>query len=143
MYRNTERLGQITVGSRDSRITPIGFWIRKFKLDELPQLFNVLMGQMSLVGPRPEVPKYVALYSPEQRRVLEVKPGITDWASIKFRNENDLLAAASDPEKYYIEQIMPEKLRINLAYIRESGMNQDFRILIQTLLKVFIKNEKN
>ncbi len=139
MYRNTERLGQITVGSRDSRITPIGFWIRKFKLDELPQLFNVLMGQMSMVGPRPEVPKYVALYSPEQRRVLEVKPGITDWASIKFRNENDLLATASDPERYYVDQIMPEKLRINLAYVKNRGIYMDFKIIIDTLFKVFIK----
>jgi lipopolysaccharide/colanic/teichoic acid biosynthesis glycosyltransferase len=133
MYRKTEGLGQITVGSRDPRITPSGYWIRKYKLDELPQLFNVLAGQMSLVGPRPEVPRYVALYNAEQRRVLEVKPGITDWASIKYRHENDLLAAAQDPEKTYIEEIMPDKLRLNLTYADQHGFSTDMKILWQTL----------
>lgn len=133
MYRKTEGLGQITVGSRDPRITPSGYWIRKYKLDELPQLFNVLTGHMSLVGPRPEVPRYVALYTPEQRRVLEVKPGITDWASIKYRHENDLLAASADPETTYVNEIMPDKLRLNLAYVEQHGWFTDLKIMWLTL----------
>jgi lipopolysaccharide/colanic/teichoic acid biosynthesis glycosyltransferase len=133
MYRKTEGLGQITVGSRDPRITPSGYWIRKYKLDELPQLFNVLTGHMSLVGPRPEVPRYVALYTSEQRRVLEVKPGITDWASIKYRHENDLLAASADPETTYVNEIMPDKLRLNLAYVEQHGWFTDLKIMWLTL----------
>jgi lipopolysaccharide/colanic/teichoic acid biosynthesis glycosyltransferase len=133
MYRETEGLGQITVGSRDPRITPSGYWIRKYKLDELPQLFNVLTGHMSLVGPRPEVPRYVALYTSEQRRVLEVKPGITDWASIKYRHENDLLAASADPETTYVNEIMPDKLRLNLAYVEQHGWFTDLKIMWLTL----------
>ncbi len=106
--------GALTVGSRDPRITGVGYYLRKYKLDELPQLFNVLFGEMSFVGPRPEVKKYTDLYNAKQLEVLSVRPGITDYASIKFRNENDLLSASDDPEKLYIDEIMPEKLKLNL-----------------------------
>jgi lipopolysaccharide/colanic/teichoic acid biosynthesis glycosyltransferase len=127
---------QITVGSRDPRITHVGYWLRRYKLDELPQLFNVLVGQMSLVGPRPEVPKYVALYSDEQRRVLTVRPGITDLASLKYFEESDLIAQSSDPEKTYVEIIMPEKLRLNMEYINRPSLRNDVRIIFHTVLRI-------
>ena len=114
MRTGSDAKGLLTVGGKDGRITPVGYFIRKYKIDELPQLFNVLKGDMSLVGPRPEVRKYVALYNSEQMRVLSARPGITDPASIKYRNENDLLAQADDPERFYVEKIMPDKLKINL-----------------------------
>ena len=137
MVVNAEQLGkQITIG-RDPRITRVGAWLRKTKIDELPQLFNVITGEMSLVGPRPEVPRYVALYSPEQRRVLELPPGITDLASIKYRRESELLAAAEDPERTYIEEVMPEKIRINLAYAERASLAADAFVILQTLLKLF------
>ena len=119
MIPNAFSKGALTVGSRDPRVTNVGYYLRKYKLDELPQLFNVLIGDMSFVGPRPEVKKYTDLYNENQRVVLSVKPGITDYASIKYRNENDLLAQSSDPEKLYIEEIMPEKLNLNLKYIND------------------------
>lgn len=131
--------GALTVGSRDSRITPIGYFLRKFKLDELPQLFNVLKGDMSLVGPRPEVPQYTQYYTPQQQKVLSVKPGITDYASIKFRNENDLLAATDNPEEVYIQEIMPEKLRLNLYYIEEKNPFKDIKIILNTLSAIITK----
>lgn len=137
MVVDAEKLGlQLTVGS-DPRISEIGKYLRKFKLDELPQLFNVLAGEMSLVGPRPEVPKYTAMYSPAQRRVLDLVPGITDPASIKYKDENDVLAAASNPEKTYIEEIMPEKIRLNLEYSANAGVWNDFLIVLRTLVKIF------
>ncbi|MCE2845927.1 MAG: sugar transferase [Sphingobacteriales bacterium] len=136
MYRNSDRKGLLTVGGRDPRVTRVGYWLRKYKLDELPQLFNVLEGSMSLVGPRPEVEKYVALYDDNQRRVLEVKPGITDYASIQYSDENELLAKADDPERMYIEEVMPAKLKLNLDYIRDQGMLTDLKILMQTALKI-------
>jgi lipopolysaccharide/colanic/teichoic acid biosynthesis glycosyltransferase len=138
MVENAESLGkQITV-SGDSRITTCGSFLRKYKLDELPQLFNVLRGEMSLVGPRPEVPKYVRLYTSEQRQVLSVLPGITDLASIKFRNENEILAQAFDPEKVYIEQIMPNKLELNQAYIRQSSFFFDLYLILETLRRLVL-----
>lgn len=125
----------ITVG-RDSRITRVGAVLRKTKLDELAQLLNVLFGQMSFVGPRPEVPKYVELYTPYQRQVLLVRPGITDYASIAYRNENDLLAGASDPEAMYIEQIMPDKIELNMKYLREISPLADIRLILKTIVAV-------
>ena len=124
--------GALTVGSRDPRITNIGYYLRKYKLDELPQLFNVLWGEMSFVGPRPEVKKYTDLYTKEQQKVLQVRPGITDYASIKYRNENDLLSASEDPEKLYIEEIMPEKLNLNLKYINDNTVFKDIKIIFDT-----------
>lgn len=128
--------GALTVGSRDSRITNIGFYLRKYKLDELPQLFNVLKGDMSFVGPRPEVKKYTDLYDQRQIRVLSVRPGITDYASIRFRNENDLLAESSDPEKLYIDKIMPDKLDLNLKYIDDNNLFKDVKIILDTFYAI-------
>ena len=137
MVQDAEALGkQITVG-RDKRITPFGEFLRAYKLDEFPQLINVLKGEMSLVGPRPEVPRYVALYSEEERKVLLVRPGITEEASVIFRNESELLSVAEDPEKYYIEEIMPRKLKLNLEYIEEFSLLKDLSILWRTFVKVF------
>lgn len=125
----------ITVG-RDSRITRVGAVLRKTKLDELAQLLNVFLGQMSFVGPRPEVPKYVELYTPYQRQVLLVCPGITDYASIAYRNENDLLAGAPNPEAMYIEQIMPDKIELNMKYLREISPLADIRLILKTIVAV-------
>ena len=138
MIVNAEQFGQqITIGD-DQRITKIGAWLRKFKLDELPQLFNVLNGEMSLVGPRPEVEKYVDLYTSHQRQVLQVRPGITDPASIVFRNESDLLGKADDPENFYIREIMPKKLELNLNYLKSQSIISDIKIILNTLFKVVI-----
>jgi lipopolysaccharide/colanic/teichoic acid biosynthesis glycosyltransferase len=123
----------ITIGQRDPRITTMGYFLRKLKIDELPQLINVLKGEMSLVGPRPEVEKFVKLYNPDQVRVLSVKPGITDYASIKFRNENKLLEGKPDPIEFYVNEIMPEKLRLNLKYIDSQSLLTDIRIISKTL----------
>lgn len=123
---------QITVGA-DPRITRSGRWLRASKLDELPQLLNVLAGEMSFVGPRPEVPRYVALYTDEERRVLELRPGITDPASIKYRDEAALLAGAADPERAYVEQVMRDKLRINLDYASRAGLAADLGVILRTL----------
>ena len=136
MRVNSEAKGQLTVGMRDPRITGIGYFLRKYKLDELPQLFNVLFGEMSLVGPRPEVRKYVDLYNDEQRRVLTVKPGITDYASIEYANENEILGKSADPEKKYIQEIMPAKLKLNLKYINSQGITTDFKILMLTIKRL-------
>ena len=125
----------ITVG-RDSRITRVGAFLRKTKLDELAQLLNVLCGQMSFVGPRPEVPRYVELYTPYQRQVLLVRPGITDYASIAYRNENDLLAGAKDPERMYIETVMPDKIELNMKYLREISPLADVRLILKTIIAV-------
>lgn len=126
----------ITIGGRDSRVTRSGYYIRKFKLDELPQLINVFVGDMSLVGPRPEVRRYVDLYTPEQLHVLDVRPGITDEASIKYRNENELLENVEDPEDYYIKTIMPDKLSINLEYVAHHSVAYDFRLIMRTFLTI-------
>ncbi|MDD7794975.1 sugar transferase [Clostridium sp. 'White wine YQ'] len=137
MVPNAESLGkQITVG-KDNRITKIGAFLRKYKLDELPQLINVLIGEMSLVGPRPEVPRYVNLYSEEQKKVLLVKPGITDLASIRYKDENDILGEMENPEQYYIDTIMPDKLELNLKYIEKSNVFLDLFIILKTIAKCF------
>lgn len=122
----------VTIGGRDPRITRSGYFIRKFKFDELPQLINVLVGDMSLVGPRPEVRHYVDYYTPEQMHVLDVRPGITDPASIKFRNENELMEKAEDPEKYYIEVIMQEKIRLYLEYVEKHNFLYDLGLIFKT-----------
>jgi len=133
MRTGADKLTAITVGNRDPRITRLGYYLRKFKVDELPQLINVFLGSMSLVGPRPELKKFVDLYSPEQRRVIEVKPGITDYASIEFRNENELLEGKPDPIEFYMREIMPVKLNLNLKYIETRSFWVDLKIIAQTL----------
>lgn len=141
MRINSDKLGLITVGGRDPRITFVGYLLRKYKLDELPQLFNVLIGDMSLVGPRPEVQKYVDLYTLEQKRVLTIRPGITDWASINYRDENIILGKSLDPEKDYIEKVMPDKLKYNLVYINNYGSLEYFKIIFITIWRIiFPKN---
>jgi putative undecaprenyl-phosphate galactose phosphotransferase len=136
MVVDADKKGLITVGGRDPRITRSGYFIRKYKLDELPQLINVLVGDMSLVGPRPEVRKYVDLYTDEQQKVLSVKPGITDYASIEYMDENEILGKSSDPEKTYIEEIMPEKIKYNMKYIQNKNVSEYFKIIFLTLLKI-------
>lgn len=137
MVVDADRMGRpLTVG-RDPRITRVGYWLRKFKLDELPQLINVVRGEMSLVGPRPEVPRYVALYTLEQRKVLELVPGITDPASIRYRNESEVLARSPDPERTYIEEVMPEKIRLNLEYARRATLWSDFVVIVRTLARLW------
>ena len=123
----------ITVGARDSRITRVGYYLRKYKLDELPQLFNVLKGDMSIVGPRPEVEKYVRLYTEEQRLVLAVKPGITDYASIEYIDENAILGAADDPDKVYMTQIVPDKIKLNMKYIENRSLTEYLKIIFLTI----------
>ena len=137
MVHNAESLGsQITVG-QDSRITPIGRFLRKTKIDELPQLFNVLVGNMSIVGPRPEVPKYVNAYPNEFEKILIVRPGITDSASIKFRDESSLLAAADDPEREYIENILPHKINLAKEYVNNASFINDIRLIFLTIFRIF------
>jgi lipopolysaccharide/colanic/teichoic acid biosynthesis glycosyltransferase len=136
MVMDADKKGLLTIGGKDPRVTRIGYSLRRYKLDELPQLFNVLKGDMSLVGPRPEVKKYVDLYSSSQREVLTVKPGITDYASIVFVDENDILAKSADPEQAYIQEIMPAKLALNRKYIDEKGLLTDLRIIVKTLLRI-------
>ncbi len=133
MRVGSDRGSLVTIGGRDPRITKSGYYIRKYKLDEFPQLINVLIGDMSLVGPRPEVRHYVDYWTPEQMRVLDVRPGITDPASIKFRNENELMAQANDPEQYYINVIMQEKLRLYLEYVDNQSFLYDLRLIFATL----------
>ena len=135
MKIGSDKYSQITVG-KDSRITKVGDFLRKYKLDEIPQLINVLIGDMSLVGPRPEVPKYVALYTEEQREILKVRAGITDYASIEFSNENDILANETDPEKAYIEKIMPRKIELNKKYLSEISVMTDVKIILLTIKKI-------
>ena len=122
----------VTIGGRDPRVTKSGYWIRKFKLDELPQLINVFLGDMSLVGPRPEVRHYVDYWTPEQMHVLDVRPGITDPASIKFRNENELMEQADNPEKYYIKVIMQEKIKLYLEYVEKHNFWYDLGLIFKT-----------
>ncbi|MBL0048751.1 MAG: sugar transferase [Bacteroidetes bacterium] len=136
MRSGADKLGLLTVGAKDNRVTKIGYTLRKYKLDELPQLFNVFKGNMSFVGPRPEVRKYVNLYTAAQIKVLSVKPGITDLASIKYSDESELLAKAEDPEKFYIETIFPAKLELNLKYIEEKNFWKDIQLIFQTIGKI-------
>lgn len=124
--------GLLTVGEHDARITHVGYFLRKTKMDELPQLLNVLKGDMSLVGPRPEVRKYVELYTEEQRKVLRVRPGITDYASIEYANENELLSKAQDPDRTYIEEVMPDKIKLNMRYLEHYTVSEYFKIIFLT-----------
>lgn len=133
MCLDADKAGLLTYGATDNRITHSGAFIRKYKLDELPQLINVLAGQMSMVGPRPEVKKYTDLYTEEQRTVLSVRPGITDIASITYYNENSLLEQQTDPEAYYINVIMPDKIRLNQQYISNQSVSNYFRIIFLTI----------
>jgi lipopolysaccharide/colanic/teichoic acid biosynthesis glycosyltransferase len=136
MKKDAASRGLLTVGDRDPRVTRAGYFLRRLKLDELPQLFNVLNGTMSLVGPRPEVRKYVDLYNAEQLEILDVRPGITDYASLEYFKESELLKASNDPEATYIKQIMPAKLALNKRYISEAGLKTDLKILFRTLGRV-------
>lgn len=135
MIVDADKKGLLSIGKdgKDPRVTKVGYIIRKYKLDELPQLLNVLKGDMSLVGPRPEVRKYVDLYNKEQMQVFKVRPGITDIASIKFRNENDLLSQSPNPEEYYIKEIMPQKLALNLEYIKTRTFLGDIKLIFKTI----------
>lgn len=139
MRVGSDKKGLITIGGHDPRVTRSGYYIRKYKLDEFPQLINVFKGDMSLVGPRPEVRKYVDLYTPEQMHVLDVRPGITDLASIRYRNENEILEQASDPEQYYRDVVMQDKLRINLEYVRNHSFLGDIRLIFNTFIAI-VKN---
>jgi lipopolysaccharide/colanic/teichoic acid biosynthesis glycosyltransferase len=136
MRPQAEKSGQLTVGAKDSRITGAGYYLRKFKIDELPQLWNVLLGDMSIVGPRPEVPRYVALYTSQQKEVLSIRPGITDYASLRYFEESELLAKSDNPEETYIREIMPAKLALNLQYVRSHSMLGDLSIIVQTGMRV-------
>ena len=136
MKTNSDKGSLLTVGGNDSRITRMGLFIRKYKIDELPQLLNVLIGDMSLVGPRPEVRKYVDLYNEEQKKALNVKPGVTDYASIEYSNENEILGKAENPEQVYINEIMPAKLKLNLKYISEKSFTTDLKIISLTIKKI-------
>ena len=140
MQIGSDKGSLVTIGGRDPRITRSGYFIRKYKLDELPQLFNVFVGNMSIVGPRPEVRHYVNYWTEEQLHVLDVRPGITDPASIKFRNENDLMEQADDPEYYYINVVMQEKLKLYLEYVNHHSFWGDIKIIFQTFAAI-IKNK--
>lgn len=137
MKAGADQKGQITVGMKDPRITRVGGFLRRFKLDEIPQLFNIIKGDMSVVGPRPEVPKYVALYTAEQKKVLSVRPGLTDYASLQYIKENELLGKSADPEKTYIEEVIPAKLALNMKYVRERSFGLDLKLIFKTIGKLF------
>lgn len=139
MRPDSDKLGLITVGGHDPRVTRSGYYIRKYKLDEFPQLINVFKGDMSLVGPRPEVRKYVNMYTPEQMHVLDVRPGITSLASIRYRNENDILAEAEDPDRCYIEKIMPEKIAIDMEYVDKASLWTDIKLIFSTFREIITK----
>ena len=136
MRVGADKMSLITIGDRDPRVTRAGYYIRKYKLDELPQLWNVLVGNMSLVGPRPEVRRYVDTYTEEQKKVLSVRPGITDYASIEYIDENRLLAQAEDPDRTYIEEIMPAKIALNLRYIEHQTLSEYLKIIFLTFAKI-------
>ena len=136
MYVNSDTKGLLTVGSKDGRVTPIGFYLRIYKLDELPQLFNVLFGQMSLVGPRPEVRKFVEVYDASQREILQIRPGITDWASIIYKDENALLEFSKNPEEDYIQKIIPDKIKYNRIFLEKYNLSEYFKILFNTAIKL-------
>ena len=136
MRMDADKQSLITIGERDPRVTRAGYYIRRYKLDELPQLWNVLVGDMSLVGPRPEVRRYVNTYTPEQRCVLSVRPGITDYASIEYIDENAILASAEDPDKTYIEQIIPAKIALNMRYINHRTLGEYFKIILLTFVNI-------
>ena len=136
MCNEADKGGLITIGADDMRITKVGAFLRKYKIDEFPQFLNILKGEMSVVGPRPEVRKYVNMYTPEQMRVLSVRPGLTDYASIRYVNENELLAKSTNPEQTYIQEIMPDKLKLSLKYIDEQSIGVDCKIMWQTVMAI-------
>lgn len=142
MHIGADKKGLITVGGRDPRMTKTGVFLRRFKLDELPQLFNVLRGDMSLVGPRPELRYYVDMYTPEQRKVLTVRPGITDYASIEYVDENRILGSAVDPQQAYLKEIMPHKILLNMRYIEAQSLNEYFKVIFLTLWHIVKRNKK-
>ncbi|TCC92700.1 sugar transferase [Pedobacter hiemivivus] len=139
MYVHDKDQQLLTIGDHDARVTKVGYWLRKYKLDELPQLLNVLKGHMSFVGPRPEVRKYVNLYNDDQLMVLSVKPGITDWASIQFSNESELLAQSEDPDNFYINELIRLKTTQNLKYINNHDLWVDLKIILLTLRKIIVR----
>jgi lipopolysaccharide/colanic/teichoic acid biosynthesis glycosyltransferase len=141
MKTDSESKGKITVGTRDPRITKVGYYIRRYKLDEFPQFINVLKGEMSIVGPRPEVKEYVDLYSDEQRKILSVKPGITDYASLAYFHENELLAKSDNPQQTYINEVMPEKIKLNEKYLSNPTLSEDLIIIRKTALKMFFSKK--
>lgn len=136
MRIGSDKKGLITIGEKDNRITKTGFILRKYKLDELPQLWNVFIGDMSLVGPRPEVKKYTDLYTEEQKQVLQVRPGITDWASIKYVYENKILGESKDPDEAYVNLIMPNKIKLNMVYIQHQTLGEYFKIIFTTFKEI-------
>ena len=136
MRIGSDKKGLITIGEKDNRITKTGFILRKYKLDELPQLWNVFIGDMSLVGPRPEVKKYTDLYTEEQKQVLQVRPGITDWASIKYVDENKILGESKDPDDAYVNLIMPNKIKLNMLYIQHQTLGEYFKIIFTTFKEI-------
>lgn len=136
MRKNADQMGQLTVGMRDPRITKVGYFIRKFKLDEFPQFLHVLTGEMSVVGPRPEVKEYTDLYTKDQQFILSVKPGITDYASLEYFDENELLGKSTNPRKTYIEEVMPAKIELNRKYIKQPGILHDLKIIGLTIKKI-------
>jgi lipopolysaccharide/colanic/teichoic acid biosynthesis glycosyltransferase len=142
MYLDSDKTSLLTIGGKDKRITAIGYFLRNYKIDELPQLINVLIGQMSLVGPRPEVRKYVDMYNDYQKEILSIKPGITDWASIIFRNENELLEKSPNPELHYIDIILPQKIQLNDIYVKRKSLTEYFKILFVTILKIIFPDFK-
>ncbi len=137
MRPGSDRSGQLTIGERDPRITRAGYFLRRYKLDELPQLINILKGEMSFVGPRPEVPEYTTLYTEDQKKVLKVRPGLTDEASLAYINENEILGKSPDPVKTYVEEIMPAKLRLNLEYLERRTIFSDIGVILRTLSRIF------
>lgn len=139
MKPGSDKKGLLTIGDKDNRVTKIGYFLRKYKLDELPQLINILKGDMSFVGPRPEVRKYVDLYNKNQMKVLTVKPGLTDYSSIEYINESEILKISDNPEKTYIEEVMPKKLELNLFYINNQSFKNDIKIILNTIKKIISK----
>jgi lipopolysaccharide/colanic/teichoic acid biosynthesis glycosyltransferase len=137
MRPNADQLGKLTIGMKDPRITPSGVFLRKFKLDEFPQFINVLKGDMSIVGPRPEVQEYVDLYTPQQIEILKFKPGITDYASLTYYDENRLLAESTNPQQTYVQEIMPAKIELNRKYLMRSGLLTDCKLIALTFLRMF------
>jgi lipopolysaccharide/colanic/teichoic acid biosynthesis glycosyltransferase len=140
MKKNADSIGKLTIGKKDPRITKIGYFLRKYKIDELPQLWNILTGDMSFIGPRPEIPEYVALYNEQEKKVLKVRPGLSDYASLDYINENEILSNYSSPEEAYINIIMPQKLQLSLNYINNMSLKTDISITIKTIIKIFNVN---
>ena len=136
MRTGSDKKGLLTVGDRDSRVTRVGYFLRKYKLDEFPQLVNIIKGDMSIVGPRPEVRKYVDMYTPEQLKVLSVRPGLTDYASVRYVHESEILARSDNPEQTYIDEVMPAKLALNLEYIQNQSLREDIKLIFQTFAAI-------